>query len=1601
MHPDVLDWGAAYIFERAGNGTWPETETVKLQASDRATNDRLGWSVAISGDVAIVGAFNKNSVTGAAYIFERGGSGTWDSTETVKLVASNPDPDDRFGWSVGINDGVAIVGADRDNNMVGSAYIFERDDGGNWPEVRRLVPLSYVPSAYFGNSVAIEGGVALVGSVADESGRGSAYHFERTGVGTWNCTQRLIAVDRAQNDDFGVAVAISGDVVIVGAIGDDAGKGSAYVWPRGTVVASDGSLNSRVRVEWRHHSSNEEGFHVYRDGELMATLAPDVGMYEDFEAQPGRTYEYGVAGFTQSMGDGQRFSDFGWRPPNGNITGGVSTPTGAGVDGISVGLDPQPIRSLLLDGSGGHVRIPNRDRAFDFTADSNYTIEAWIRYSGDGGSGPGDGVIMAKATSFPYLFVLANLRSQDQPGVLYFEVCVEQGCPRLYSSRSDLNDNTWHHVACVHDAAQDEFRFYVDGTLEEGLFGLPAGDIRNTDDLTLGVGKVSSGGGFFGGQIDEVRFWSVARDSSDIQATMNRQLDGDEGGLLGYWPLDEGDSRVITDLTAGAHYGSMQQGAYWADNAAPMDISAQTDLEGNYALDRIRYGQETTFEVRPYEGERQFSPAFKAITLSSEHPVENQVNFIETSSFTVSGLVGFPGTDCGAPHVEIHVDGSLGTLTDKNGKFAVAVSHGDHWLKPRLEGRTFDPDSLLVSVEADLPGVSFSDITTRTLSGPIGGGCGKPIGVVTIHVRSENGCMETSYDWDTTYTTYQITLPPQKYLVSAEIADSNVGTIPDGMVVGDILEFFDNLGDRVVDLTNADSTLGFVYRAPLVVTIEGLDEYIPDCHPLTFLGRDLPDSLPVIPQGTHFNLTITVNENYGPGKICPLDSGMVTIFDEIFDQQDTPIELVVEDGVANYPSFACTPSLVAGRVDPAGNDRSFQKALRAMVTVEGRTPETATEWVLVTGHVAPEGSDFVTASSTDLVTYILRDPPGDQSYASIEAGRSIRTRISFFEWSTTQQIGVAFSAKFGLTAGMWFGLGGGTWTEAEAKVGFETETLVGYMGHGTYGTDVIITTTETFSTSASELLVGQGGDVFIGTGFNFIFAEVGVVEVEGCEVVRSTSVGFEPDSTSTTFAYTHEYIHDVLIPEFDSKADYYDNLGHPDSAGMFRARAQSWTDILAYNESLKQEAEWKDNRSFSAGADFTYTHQTDTTKFSSESHGFVGDFSGDFGQFSFGSATTDWGLSFLVRSHTEIIPWGPEGEETRSLTVGYVLSDDDTGDRFTVDIKEDAIYPSPVFDVLAGASSCPYEPWPDSSGEARMVPRDKAQLDVGGDRVLPDVPLNEPGVFTLNLANMSPTGETREYVLRELTTSNPGGAIIEANGAPLSQGVSYLINGDPLANSNEVTLTVERGPTKYSYKDLTVMLYPQCEDMQGPLSDMVQLTVNFDAPCSDIRLLRPRPGWTFNKADEDGGASVLLSLTDYEFRPRETDSITAVGGQYRRLGTGLEGPGPWVDIPAMPPLDTVETSIDWPPPLDASDGAYELRAFTRCAKAAERVFSNTSVGTIDRSAPQVQGKEPADEELSFGERISITFNEQIDCASLNTDGFLTYIDGPHSIPTAS
>ncbi len=161
----------------------------KLTASDAALKDQFGFSVALSGDTALVGARRDDdagSNSGSAYVFVRSGT-TW--TEQAKLTASDAAVDDRFGLGVALSGDTALVGAYRDDDAgsdSGSVYVFVRS-GTTWTEQAKLTASDAAADDRFGTSVALSGDTALVGAYLDDdagSSSGSAYVYIDLAGGT-------------------------------------------------------------------------------------------------------------------------------------------------------------------------------------------------------------------------------------------------------------------------------------------------------------------------------------------------------------------------------------------------------------------------------------------------------------------------------------------------------------------------------------------------------------------------------------------------------------------------------------------------------------------------------------------------------------------------------------------------------------------------------------------------------------------------------------------------------------------------------------------------------------------------------------------------------------------------------------------------------------------------------------------------------------------------------------------------------------------------------------------------------------------------------------------------------------------------------------------------------------------------------------------------------------------------------------------------------------------------------------------------------------------------------------------------------------------------
>jgi hypothetical protein len=225
---DQYNDGSVYVFEQDASGLWKKKQVLK--APDKTDGDFFGYSISIYKKTMIIGAYRNDTDTdgtdivkdaGAAYIFEKDISGNWVFKQ--KITASVRSKDATFGESVSVYDRTIVVGTHDDPFGIsggGSAYVFTKDNNGNWQQTQRLVASDLGYWEYFGGKVAVGADVIAIGAHAenhDEVGQndlnsaGAIYLFTKDGAGKWIERQKICATDRAVNRGFGVSVAVDGN----------------------------------------------------------------------------------------------------------------------------------------------------------------------------------------------------------------------------------------------------------------------------------------------------------------------------------------------------------------------------------------------------------------------------------------------------------------------------------------------------------------------------------------------------------------------------------------------------------------------------------------------------------------------------------------------------------------------------------------------------------------------------------------------------------------------------------------------------------------------------------------------------------------------------------------------------------------------------------------------------------------------------------------------------------------------------------------------------------------------------------------------------------------------------------------------------------------------------------------------------------------------------------------------------------------------------------------------------------------------------------------------------------------------------------------------
>ncbi|MCK4873037.1 MAG: right-handed parallel beta-helix repeat-containing protein [Phycisphaerales bacterium] len=265
--------GSAYVFQREGI-TW--VQYAKLTADDAEISDWFGHSASIDGDYLVIGAYGDDELdaddSGSVYVFHLEET-VW--VQQQKLRASDAEQADQFGLSVAISGDTIVVGAPQDDDGgegSGSVYVFRRTDA-TWSQEAKLTPDDPGEDDQFGTAVAIDGDAVIVGVPFDDglgADAGTAYLFQRTDT-TWTQEVELTVDDVVTGYQFGGAVYVNGDVAVIGAWqGPSGGPGAVYIlrWD-GFVWSEEAALQASDGAP-----GEQFGRTVAIDGDCLLVTAP-------------------------------------------------------------------------------------------------------------------------------------------------------------------------------------------------------------------------------------------------------------------------------------------------------------------------------------------------------------------------------------------------------------------------------------------------------------------------------------------------------------------------------------------------------------------------------------------------------------------------------------------------------------------------------------------------------------------------------------------------------------------------------------------------------------------------------------------------------------------------------------------------------------------------------------------------------------------------------------------------------------------------------------------------------------------------------------------------------------------------------------------------------------------------------------------------------------------------------------------------------------------------------------------------------------------------------------------------------------------------------
>ncbi len=988
-------------------------------------------------------------------------------------------------------------------------------------------------------------------------------------------------------------------------------------------------------------------------------------------------------------------------------------------------------------------------------------------------------------------------------------------------------------------------------------------------------------------------------------------------------------------------------------------LSVITGPDGTYTINNIYYGSgsgaSANVRITPSKASHNFNFAYLDRTLTPNTSSRSGVDFVDNTVISITGRTyqqcttcnnASGGTEtqiCDIDSVQILKEGvyttTSGYINPNYGRYALTVSDPTPiTIKPQFTGHTFSPASSTVTPTNNLSGIDFADVTTRTITGKITAGCNNYIGVAVLEFtdvlpNGPNGAVRSScFRKRVTTTTgtgnYSITLPARKYSVQViSFTPAVASTNPNYVSEAELKSFINTKVPKdslTSDISTSNDVLNLVYQRPPVIAINsGLN-----------IVCNTPTPFALLPQAAADSFKVFVYQ--GPAALgCPLsDTSKIHIVTNVHQEDQTQEFLFpVADTGTKVRLVGGTPNITGDHL----------KNLFVYFTDRySRAATSLSRKVLVTG-VKADAATFTTVSP-EVPLVVLHDPPGDGSYSEWESNQSITNTTRFYtasDRSTEGWIEAKIGAKFQV----------GFIVSTETSVWGTIKGSIGVASRSTSANEAVITTTtsQNFKTADNAYVTGTGGDVYIGAALNLIYAVATEIGYNNCAVTSGRRLIVANNGFATQYVYTEDFIQNTLIPNLQELARI-----SPDSASKYLNQVKVWQQVIDNNTENKRRAAFVENKSFSGLS--TYSNHTTTSSSKTSTLEFAAEVNAGVAA-ELGFEIAGSGLSGGVNVNFKMETGSSESNTvTDETTIGYTLTDDDQGDFFSVNVKKDPVYNTPVFELAAGTASCPTEPGAQLRDDVYFTALNP---------VVQNIPGSDYANFSLKIVNTSQSHETRTYKLAYDQGTNVANESVRIAGTDYT-GVPITLS--PLAYLDSVTVVVSikrlPGSSVYAYEGERFKVGDACTFFDSRLNKTVQVSAYYVSPCSSIALTQPADGWQLSSA---GNNQIFIKPSGYDL-----STLTSVNLQYA-TGSGTN----WTDGPF---LTTAQLSSGFNFDVSAlPEGVISIRLRLDCNSGT--IYSLRSTGFIDRKAPQLFGRpDPTDDNYVNGDIIGFTYNE-----ALNTD----------------